>query len=51
MGNKMVRKDVPDFRPKAVQSPATKYFMVSLEQTEKATELFKEKWFDQLVGS
>ena len=48
--NKMVRKDVPDFRPKAVQLTMTKPLVISNEQLDKATALFREKWFDKLVG-
>ena len=50
LGNKMVRKDVADFRPKAVQAPITNPFMMTLEQVDRATELFRQRWFDKLVG-
>ncbi len=50
LGNKMVRKDVPDFRPKAVQANITRPFVESIEQLDKATKLYREKWFDKTVG-
>lgn len=49
-GNKMVRKDVPDFRPKAVQANVTRPLVESIEQLDKATKMFREKWFDKVVG-
>lgn len=48
--NKMVRKDAADFRPKAVQLTMTRPLVISNEQLDKATALFREKWFDKLVG-
>lgn len=50
LGNKMVRKDVPDFRPKAVQANITRPFVESIEQLDKATKMFRDKWFDKTVG-
>lgn len=49
-GNKMVRKDVPDFRPAAAQTQLTKPFVMTNEQLDKSGEMFKNKWFDKLVG-
>lgn len=49
-GRKMVRRDVPDFRPKAVQAPITNPLVERAEHLEKATQLLREKWFDKLVG-
>lgn len=49
-GNKMVRKDVPDFRPAAAQTQLTKPFVMTNEQLDKSAEMFKNKWFDKLVG-
>ena len=50
LGNKMVRKDIPDFRPKGVQTDIVKPLVGRPEQLEKSTQLFREKWFDKLVG-
>lgn len=48
--NRMVRNDVPDFRPKSVQVPLTNPLVESLGDLQKATELFRENWYDKLVG-
>ena len=50
LGNKMVRNDVPDLRPKGVQTDSDKPLVVSLENLDKATQLFRQKWFDKVVG-
>ena len=50
MGSKMVRKDVPDIRPQAVQTPMNKPLVLTVEHMEKATQLFREKWFNKVVG-
>lgn len=50
LGNKMVRKDIPDFRPKGVQTNIERPLVGKPEQLERATQLFREKWFDKLVG-
>ena len=50
LATRMVRKDVPDFRPGAVQAPITKPLVITVEQMEKAAEMFREKWFDKVVG-
>ncbi|MBF8264777.1 MAG: Ferric transporter ATP-binding subunit [Dehalococcoidia bacterium] len=49
-GNKMVRKDIPDFRPEALQAQITKPLVITVKQLDKSTEMFREKWFDKLVG-
>lgn len=49
-GRKMVRRDVPDFRPKAAQASITRPLPERIEHLDKATRLFREKWFDKLVG-
>ncbi|MBI4289223.1 MAG: extracellular solute-binding protein [Chloroflexi bacterium] len=49
-GNKMVRKDVPDFRPSGVQTDMAKPLVETPEHLEKAAQLFRQKWYDKLVG-
>lgn len=49
-GNKMVRKDIPDFRPAPLQAQITKPLVITVKQLDKSTEMFREKWFDKLVG-
>ena len=46
----MLRNDVPDFRPKAAQIKFTKTFVESIDNVNKATQMFRDKWFDKLVG-
>lgn len=46
----MVRKDIPDFRPEALQTQITKPLVITVKQLDKSTEMFREKWFDKLVG-
>lgn len=49
-GNKMVRKDVADFRPAAAQAPMTRPLVLTNEQLDRSAEMFKNKWFDKVVG-
>lgn len=49
-GMKMLRKDVPDFRPKAAQVEFSRPLVETIDNLEKATNLFRQKWFDKLVG-
>lgn len=46
----MLRKDVPDFRPKAAQVQFSKTFVENIDNLNKATQMFRDKWFDKLVG-
>lgn len=46
----MLRTDVPDFRPKAAQVQFSKTFVESIDNVNKATQMFRDKWFDKLVG-
>jgi len=50
LGNKMVRNDVPDTRPKGIQTDSDKPLVVSLDNLDTATQLFRQKWFDKVVG-
>lgn len=50
LGQKMIRKDVPDYRPKGVQADMEKPLVLTVEQLDKATQLFRQKWFDKTVG-
>ncbi len=50
MGSKMVRKDVPDIRPQAVQTSMNNPFVLSVDNMGKASQLFRDKWFNKLVG-
>lgn len=46
----MLRKDLPDFRPKAAQVQFSKTFVENIDNLNKATQMFRDKWFDKLVG-
>lgn len=48
-GNKMVRKDIPDFRPPAVQAQITRPLVETIDNLQKATDLFRQKWIDKVV--
>ncbi|MBF8266196.1 MAG: extracellular solute-binding protein family 1, partial [Dehalococcoidia bacterium] len=41
LGNKMIRNDVPDTRPKGIQTDSDKPLVVSLDNLDTATQLFR----------
>ncbi len=45
-----IRKDVPNFLPKAAQIPLTHPILLTDDDTEKATKLYQERWLDKLWG-
>lgn len=49
-GNKMVRNDVPDFRPPGAQVKVTNPIFLTGEDADRATQLYKDKWFNKVVG-
>lgn len=49
-GNKMVRNDVPDFRPAAAQTKIGNPIIMTMEHNRQATELFRQRWYDDITG-
>ena len=49
-GNQMVRRDVPDFRPLGAQLKVTNPIFLTGEDADRATQLYKDRWFNKLVG-
>ena len=49
-GVRMVRSDLPDFRPSGSWVKMANPVFVTLEYANKADQLYRERWFNKLVG-
>ena len=45
-----IRKDIPDFRPEPIRFTPKRPIVVTVEDNEESTRLFREKWLDKLWG-
>ena len=49
-GGRMMRSDVPDFRPPGSWVKMTNPILLTLEQLDNAGKLYQERWLDKVVG-
>ena len=50
MRNLMLRKDVPDYRPKAAQTQMINPIIITPAYLDEGTKRYQEKWYDKVVG-